>query len=66
MKMGLPGKLILGDYFQGNRTSRSPFLLMRICLPGRPIFIQFIQGLLDGEGHEQRAQLQGTQELLQL
>ena len=38
--MGLPGKSILGDYFEENRTSRRPFLLLRIRFPGRPIFIQ--------------------------
>ena len=43
-KIGLPGKLILGDYFQDNRTSQRPFLLLRISFPGRPIFIQFIPG----------------------
>ena len=26
IKMGLPGKSILGNYFQENRTSRRPFL----------------------------------------
>ena len=36
IKIGLPGKSILGDYFQENRTSQRPFLF-----PGRPIFIQF-------------------------
>ena len=40
IKRGLPGKSILGDYFQENRTSRRPFLLLRISFPGRPIFIQ--------------------------
>ena len=25
-KIGVPGKTILGDYFQENRTSRRPFL----------------------------------------
>ena len=39
-KIGLPGKSILRDYFQENRTSRRPFLLLRISFPGRPIFIQ--------------------------
>ena len=39
-KIGLPGKSILGDYFQENMTSRRPFLLLRISFPGRPIFIQ--------------------------
>ena len=36
------GKSILRDYFQENRTSRRPFLLLRISFPGRPIFIQFV------------------------
>ena len=44
LKIGLPGKSILGYYFQENRTSRRPFLLLRISFPGRPIFIQFIPG----------------------
>ena len=43
-KKGLPGKSILGDYFQENMTSRRPFLLMRISFPGRPIFIQLVPG----------------------
>ena len=42
MKIGLPGKSILGDYFQEKRTSRRHFLLLRISFPGRPIFIQFV------------------------
>ena len=42
IKIGLPGKSILGDYFQENRTSRRPFLLLRFDFPGRPIFIQFV------------------------
>ena len=42
IKIGLQGKLILRDYFQENRTSRRPFLLLRISFPGRAIFIQFI------------------------
>ena len=42
-KIGLPGKSILGDYFQENMTSRRPFLLLRISFPGRPIFIQLPQ-----------------------
>ena len=37
IKIGPPGKLILGDYFQENGTSRRPFLLLRISFPGRPI-----------------------------
>ena len=44
IKIGLPGKSILGDYFQENRTSRNLFLLLRISFPGRSIFIQFIPG----------------------
>ena len=40
LKIVLPGKSILGDYFQENGTSRIPFLLLRISFPGRPIFIQ--------------------------
>ena len=47
-KIGLPGKWILGDYFQENRTSRRPFLLLRISFLGRPIFIQFVP---DEGGH---------------
>ena len=42
IKICLPGKLILRDYFQENRTSRRPFLLVRISFPGRPIFIQLV------------------------
>ena len=38
IKIGLQGKLILRDYFQENRTSRRPFLLLRTTFPGRPIF----------------------------
>ena len=30
IKIGLPGKSILRDYFQENITSRRPFLLLRI------------------------------------
>ena len=48
-KIGLPGKSIVGDYFQENRTSQRPFLLVRISFPGRPIFIQFIPGGVDAE-----------------
>ena len=43
-KIGLPLKSILRDYFQENRTSQRPFLLLRISFPGRPIFRQFIPG----------------------
>ena len=42
IKIGFPGKSILRDYFQENRTSPRPSLLLRICFPGRPIFIQFV------------------------
>ena len=42
IKISLPGKSILGDYFQENRTSQRPFLVLRIRFPGRPMFIQFI------------------------
>ena len=44
IKIGLPGKLILGDYFQENMTPRRPLLLLRISFPGRPIFIQLHPG----------------------
>ena len=44
IKIGLPGNLILGYYFQENRTSQRPFLLQRISFPGRPIFIQLPPG----------------------
>ena len=44
IKIGLPGKSILRDYFQENGTSWRPFLLLRTTLSGRPIFIQFIPG----------------------
>ena len=44
IKIGVPGKLILGDYFQENMTSQRPFLWLKIRFPGRPIFIQFIPG----------------------
>ena len=49
IKIRLPGKSILGDYFQENRTSRRPFLLLRINFPGRPIFIQLPPVLLSTE-----------------
>ena len=45
IKIGLPEKSILGDYFQENMTSRRPFLLLRISFPGRPIFIQLPLGM---------------------
>ena len=37
-KIGLSGKSILGDYFQENRTSQRPFLLLRISFPGKTYF----------------------------
>ena len=40
IKIGLPGKLILGDYFQEIMTSRRPLLLLRISFPGKLILIQ--------------------------
>ena len=42
IKIGLPWKSILRDYFQENMTSRRPFLILRISFLGRPNFIQFI------------------------
>ena len=45
IKIGLPGKLILGDYFQENMTSWRPFLLVKISFPRRPIFIPLTPGL---------------------
>ena len=45
-KKGLPGKSILEDYFQENRTSRRSYLLLRISFPGGPIFIQLPPGWL--------------------
>ena len=44
IKIDLPGKLILRDYLQENRTSQRPFLLLRIDFPGRPIVIQLPPG----------------------
>ena len=64
IKIGLPGKSILRDYFQENRTSQRPFLLLRISFPGRPIVIQFVPGVLvhdargdrlEGAGHSGQA-----------
>ena len=46
IKMGLLGKLILRDYFQESRTSQRPILLLKICFPGRPIFIQFVPAMV--------------------
>ena len=42
-KIGLPGKSILGDYFQEKRTSQRPFLALRISFPGRPILYNCLQ-----------------------
>ena len=42
IEIGLPGKSILGDYLQENRTSRRPLLLLRISFTGRSIFIQLV------------------------
>ena len=47
-KIGLPGKLILRDYFQENRTSQRPFLLLRISFPGRHIFYNSSLRVHDG------------------
>ena len=55
VKIGLPGKLIIGDYFQENRTSRIPFLLLRISFPGRPIFIQFVPGFSSRVGEVEKS-----------
>ena len=52
IQIGLPGKLILGDYFQENRTSQRPFLLLGITFPGRPIFIQFVPAAAVRVGRE--------------
>ena len=56
-KIGLPGKLILRYYFQENRSSRRPFLLLRISFPGRPIFIQLVPGV------EERVDVFGPEEV---
>ena len=42
IKIGLPRKSILRDYFQENMTSQRHFLLLRIRFPGRPISILFV------------------------
>ena len=39
----------LVEYFQENRSSGKPFLLVRISFPGRPIFIQFVNSSLNGK-----------------
>ena len=52
IKIALPGKSILGDYFQENMTSRRPFLLLRISFPGRPIFIQLPPAVLVLRAHQ--------------
>ena len=40
IKIGLPENRF--SYFQENRASRRPLILLRISFPGRPIFIQFV------------------------
>ena len=47
IKIGLPGKSILGYYFQENWTSQRPFLLLRISFPRRPIFRQFVPEVVE-------------------
>ena len=54
-KLDLLGKSILGDYFKESRTSKRPFLLLRISFPGRPIFIQFVPGFALKEYEESRS-----------
>ena len=58
IKISLPGKSILGDYFQENRTSRRHFLLLRISFPGRPIFIQFVPESLSSDHFDPLAALE--------
>ena len=53
-KIGLPGKSILGEYFQEDRTSQRHFLLQRINFRGRLIFIQLPPG--SSRGAPRRAQ----------
>ena len=50
IKIGFPGKTILGYYFQENMTFPKTFLLLRISFPGSPIFIQFIPAAAAGDG----------------
>ena len=38
IKIGLPGKWILRDHFEENRTSKRPFLFLRISFQGRSFF----------------------------
>ena len=65
MKIGLPGKLILRDYFQEKRTSRRPFLLLRIDFPGIPILYNWLQGkVLIGVGKLLRLYDLGKKKLL--
>ena len=53
-KISLPGKSILRDYFQENRTSRRPFLLLRISFP-EDLFLYNSSQLVDGlEDEEER------------
>ena len=49
IKIGLPGKSILGYYFQENGTSQRPFLLLKISFPERHIFIQLPPEDLDAD-----------------
>ena len=58
IKIGLPGKSILGYYFQENRTSPRPFLLLSFL--GRPIFIQFIPAPARRPLHLQAERLAGV------
>ena len=44
IKIGLPRKSILRDYFQENMISQRPFLYRRISFTGRPIFTQLPPG----------------------
>ena len=39
-------------YYQENRTSRRPFLLLRISFRGRPIYTQFIPEACGEDGDE--------------
>ena len=47
LRIGLPGKSILGDYFQEKRTLGRRFLFLRISFPGRPIFMPLPPGKTD-------------------
>ena len=54
IKIGLPGKSILRDYFQENKTSQRPLLLLRINFPRRPIFIQLVPEWTSGTAAARR------------